>query len=60
MGSVVGHFKERITSMRFTSTKEKYIHFRETYSDIYHQIPLGIVASHLGISQETLYNLNYR
>ncbi|TXD82388.1 Crp/Fnr family transcriptional regulator [Subsaximicrobium wynnwilliamsii] len=54
MGSVFGHFMERIISMRFTTAKEKYDHFRKTYSDIYHRIPLGMVASYLGITQETL------
>lgn len=54
MGSVFGHFMERITSMRFTSAKERYNHFQNIYSDIYHRIPLGMVASYLGITQETL------
>jgi len=54
MGTVFGHFMERITSMRFTSAKERYNHFQKTYSHIYHRIPLGMVASYLGITQETL------
>jgi len=54
MGTVFGHFMERITSMRFTSAKERYHHFKKTYSTIYHRIPLGMVASYLGITQETL------
>jgi len=54
MGTVFGHFLERITSMRFTTAKEKYRHFLETYHDIYHRIPLGMVSSYLGITQETL------
>ena len=54
MGSMFGHFLERITSMRFTTAKEKYEHFCKTYHDIYHRIPLGMVASYLGITQETL------
>ncbi|WP_395059085.1 Crp/Fnr family transcriptional regulator [Flavobacterium sp.] len=54
MGTVFGHFMERITSMRFTTAKEKYIHFIETYHDIHHRIPLGMIASYLGITQETL------
>jgi CRP-like cAMP-binding protein len=54
MGTIFGHFMERITSMRFTSAKEKYKHFKKTYSKIYHRIPLGMVASYLGITQETL------
>lgn len=54
MGTVFGHFMERITSMRFTSAKERYNHFQKTYSNIYHRIPLGMVASYLGMTQETL------
>ncbi len=54
MGTVFGHFMDRITSIRFTSAKERYIHFQKTYSSIYHRIPLGMVASYLGITQETL------
>lgn len=54
MGTVFGHYLERITSMRFTTAKEKYQHFCEAYNDIYHRIPLGMVSSYLGIAQETL------
>lgn len=54
MGSTFGYLIERITSMRFTSAKEKYQHFCEVYQGIYHRIPLGMVASYLGITQETL------
>ncbi|NMM50674.1 Crp/Fnr family transcriptional regulator [Marinigracilibium pacificum] len=54
MGNVFGHFLERITSMRFTSAKERYSHFKKVYADIYPRIPLGMVASYLGITQETL------
>ena len=49
MRTFFGHFMERITSMRFTSAKERYNHFQKTYSNIYHRIPLGMVASYLGI-----------
>jgi CRP-like cAMP-binding protein len=54
MGTLLGQIMERITSMRFTTAKEKYEHFCELYHDIYHRIPLGMVASYLGITQETL------
>lgn len=54
MGTVLGHLMERIVSLRFTTAKEKYDHFIETYHDIHHRIPLGMVASYLGIAQETL------
>ena len=54
MGSVFEHLMERIVSMRFTSAKERYLHFKEVYADIYPRIPLKMVASYLGITQETL------
>lgn len=54
MGSIFGHLMERVASLRFTTATEKYEHFQETYSNIYHRIPLGMVASYLGITQETL------
>ncbi len=54
MGTVFGHLMERITSMRFTTAKEKYTHFLATYHAIHHRIPLGMIASYLGITQETL------
>ena len=57
MGTVFGHLMERIASLRFTTAKEKYDHFLQTYHDIHHRIPLGMVASYLGIAQETLSRL---
>lgn len=54
MGTLFGHLIERITSLRFTTAKEKHEHFLQTYHDIYHRIPLGMIATYLGISQETL------
>lgn len=57
MGSLVYHMMERITSIRFTTAKEKYQHFCLAYKDIHHRIPLGMVASYLGIAQETLSRL---
>lgn len=60
MGSVFGRYMDRIKSMRFTTAKEKYEHFRETYHDIYHRIPLGMVSSYLGIAQATLSRIRAR
>lgn len=54
MGTVFGHLIERITSLKFTTAKEKYDHFCAAYQDIYPRIPLGMIASYLGIKQETL------
>jgi len=57
MATLLDHLIDRIASFRFTSAKEKYEHFIRTYPNIYHRIPLGMVASYLGISQETLSRL---
>lgn len=54
MGSSFVLLMERITSMRFSTAKEKYNHFCKTYATIYHRIPLKMVASYLGIAPETL------
>jgi len=54
MGTVFGHLIERITSLKFTTAKEKYEHFCSNYQDIYARIPLGMIATYLGITQETL------
>ncbi len=54
MGTVFGHLIERMTSLKFSTAKEKYDHFCTTYHDIYARIPLGMVATYLGITQETL------
>jgi CRP-like cAMP-binding protein len=54
MGSFFGHMMERITSIRFTTAKEKYDHFCQSYNHIYHRLPLSMVASYLGIAPETL------
>ena len=57
MVTLLDHLIERIASFRFTSAKEKYSHFKQTYPTIHHRIPLGMVASYLGITQETLSRL---
>lgn len=54
MASTFNRLLDRITSMRSTTAKEKYDHFCETYPHIHYKIPLKMVASYLGITQETL------
>jgi CRP-like cAMP-binding protein len=44
----------RLESYQFTTAKEKYDHFTQTYRAILGRLPLGMIASYLGISQETL------
>ena len=60
MGSLFGHLIERITSLCFTSATEKYAHFCQAYAGLHHRIPLGMVASYLGITQETLSRIRAR
>src|SRR5690606_27918891 len=60
MATLLDHLIERIMSFRFTTAREKYDHFKQTYPNIYHRIPLGMVASYLGITQETLSRIRRR
>ncbi len=60
MVTLMDNLVDRITSFRFTSADEKYNHFKEAYPDIYHRIPLNMVASYLGVSPETLSRLRAR
>lgn len=57
MGTVFGHLMERIASLRFTTAREKFEHFKTVYADLYPRLPLGMVASYLGITQSTLSRL---
>lgn len=57
MGSTFTHLMDRLASIRFASAKDKYEHFLQTYPTIHHRIPLGMVASYVGVAQETLSRL---
>ncbi len=45
---------ERIISLQFHSAKEKYDYFSKKSPNKLGRVPLGMLASHLGITQETL------
>ncbi len=45
---------ERLNSLRFTSAAERYQYFCASHRPILNRLPLGMVASYLGITQETL------
>ncbi len=54
MGSFFGHVMSRLASMRFTTADEKYAHFCQSHAGINQRIPLHMVASYMGVTQETL------
>lgn len=45
---------ERIISLQFHSAKERYHFFLKTSPNKVQRVPLGMLASHLGMTQETL------
>ena len=45
---------EKLESYQFSSAKDKYVHFCKVYNSILNRLPLGMVASYIGITQETL------
>ncbi len=49
-----GLIQKRVLMNISASAEEKYIDFIETYPNIFHRIPLHMVASYLGVSRETL------
>ena len=46
--------QQRIVSLQFKSSKERYDSLLEKYPQIELRAPLGDIASYLGITQETL------
>ncbi len=54
LGNLMTQMLGRIVSLQHMTAKEKYRHFLEENPDIILRTPLGMVASYLGISQETL------
>ncbi|WP_375559611.1 Crp/Fnr family transcriptional regulator [Bernardetia sp. OM2101] len=45
---------ERATNLRMVDSKTRYENFIQNYPNLINRIPLGYVASYLGMSQETL------
>lgn len=45
---------KKLESYQFTSAKNKYLHFCKVYDSILNRLPLGMIASYIGITQETL------
>jgi CRP-like cAMP-binding protein len=60
MGAAFYQLIERVTSMQCGNASEKYEHFCRVYKDILPRLPLGMIASYLGITQETLSRVRAR
>ena len=54
LGNLMLQMSNRITYLQHMSAKEKYQHLLEENPNIILRVPLGMIASYLGISQETL------
>ncbi|GGP00992.1 cyclic nucleotide-binding protein [Cloacibacterium rupense] len=54
LGNLMLQMANRITYLQHMSAKEKYKNLLEENPDIILRAPLGMIASYLGISQETL------
>ena len=54
LGNLMLQMSSRIISLQHMSAKEKYIHLLEENPNIILRAPLGMIASYLGIFQETL------
>ena len=54
LGLLMTNMERRINSLQYMTAKEKYVQLLEDNSDILLRAPLGMIASYLGISQETL------
>ena len=54
LGNLMIEMSRRISSLQYMTAKEKYIQLLEENPNIILRAPLGMIATYLGISQETL------
>jgi CRP-like cAMP-binding protein len=54
LGNLMIQMSKRIASLQYMTAKEKYAQLLEENPNIILRAPLGMIASYLGISQETL------
>lgn len=60
MGTMFYQLIERVHSLQCSDSREKYEHFCRVYKNIHPRLPLGMIASYLGITQETLSRIRAR
>lgn len=54
LGKLMTQMADRMASLQYMTAKEKYAKLMEDHPDIILRAPLGMIATYLGISQETL------
>lgn len=54
LGNLMTQMAKRVSSLQYMTAKEKYAQLLEENPNIILRAPLGMIASYLGISQETL------
>ncbi len=50
----VAVLQKRVMMLMSTSARARYEHFLETYPDLFHRVPLKMIAAYLGITPEAL------
>ncbi|GGW24507.1 MULTISPECIES: Crp/Fnr family transcriptional regulator [Arenibacter] len=51
---LLGDMMGKLNAIQFQTAKERYLFMINEYPDLYYRVPLGHIASYLGITQETL------
>ena len=51
---MLGHIVQKVNAIQFQTARQRYDYLISEFPDIYDRVPLGNIASYLGITQETL------
>lgn len=57
---LLGDMMGKLNAIQFQTAKERYHFMIHEYPDLYYRVPLGHIASYLGITQETLSRIRGR
>lgn len=56
----LAEMQQRLTDLHFTPAQERYINFVNANPSLLQRVPLGMISSYLGITQETLSRIRAR
>lgn len=56
----LAEMQQRLTDLQFTPAQERYANFVAANSSLVQRVPLGMISSYLGITQETLSRIRAR